>query len=311
MVQSYRLVTDHAFGTGSEVKEWDLPSDKTQLIKALIFDLAAQQKGATPPTKEVTASQLDEIKFGVNESPEISEILGEDLYNNNVLLGNRPIADLGGADNARVSLGMVKALDPFMMSPQVDYRQPYGMPGGIAGKLSVKADADTSAIDTKKLTVGIITSKISDIVSGFNSLQGYMTYHKHTKTLAVDTPESFAIPQPGKLLGVHFFETTSFADVTTDGAGRAQTIKEASITRGEKVIQGAIPTTTFATMNGNDVTELTDQGHSFWNFGIHNKVGSLGVPTNGRIPSDLKVKVLGGVADAMRLYALTLNDNLS
>ena len=310
MVQTYRLVTDHPVGVGAETEEFDLPTDSSQIIKSLIFDLIAQQKGGAAPTKEAVAKQLDEIKFGVRESPEISEILGEDLLNSNILMGNRPISDLGGADNTRISLGMVLPLDPFMMSPQIDYRQPYGLPGKIAGKLSVKFGADPATLDTKKLTVGIITSKISDVVSSLASLQGYLTYHKHQEVLAVGSAKSFSIPQPGKLLGVHFFETTSYADVVDDGAGRAQTIKEVSITRGEKVIQGPIPTTTPAIMNGQDVTELTDQGHSFWNFGIHNKIGQLGVPTKGRIPDDMKVKVLGGVADEARIYPITLNDNL-
>jgi len=312
MVQSYRLVVDHDPGTGAETKEWDLPSDNNQVIKSLIYDIVAQRDHAsTDPTKENIAAQLDEIKFGVKQSPEISQILGEDLLNDNILMGNRPVTDLGGADDARVSLGMVQALDPFMMSPQIDYRQPYGMPGGIAGKLSVKFAADGNNIDQKKLTVGIITSKVNDL-GGFGSLQGYMTYHKHADTMAVGTEKSYSIPTPGKLLAIHFYETTSFADITTDGDFRStQTIQEASITRGEKVIQGALPTTTFGIMNGQDVTELTDQGHSLWNLGMHNKVGKLGVPTNGRITDDMKVKVLGGAANAARIYPITLNDVLS
>lgn len=311
MVQSYRLVTDFDPGTAVEVKDWDLPTDKTQLIKCAIFDIVGQRNGGADPTKQVVASQLDEIKFGVKESPAISEMLGEDLLNDNILFGNIPIFDAGGADNSRVSLGMVQALDPFMLAPEIDYRQPYGMPGGIAGKLSVKFAADDAAFDNKKLTVGIITSKISDLVSKFEALQGYMTYHKHVDTMAVGTEKSYSIPQPGKLLAVHFFETTCYADITGDGEYRStQTIREASITRGEKVIQGALPTTSFGILNGNNVTELTDQGHSIWNFGIHNSVGALGVPTNGRIPNDLKVKVLGGAADEARIYPITLNDNL-
>ena len=306
MVQSYRLVTDYSPGTGDKTKDFDLPTSRDQSIKALVFDLIAQRNGAAP-TKENTAAQIEEITVGVKESPEISQILGKELLNDNVLFGNRPIWSGGGADDARVSLGMVKALDPFMMAPQIDYRQPFGMPGSIAGQFKVKFAADANGLDSKKLTVGVITSKISDLGG---PLQGYMTYHKHIETQAVGTEKSYSIPQPGKLLGIHLFETTSFADVATDGAGRAQTVKEIAITKGEKVIQGPLPPTIPAIMNGQHVSELTDKGHSLWSFGIHNRIGSLGVPTNGRISDDLKVRVLGGVADEARIYPITLNDNV-
>ncbi|PBO85763.1 MAG: hypothetical protein COA77_02555 [Thaumarchaeota archaeon] len=311
MPKMYKLVTDYDPGIAVETKEWDLPSDDKRILKCLILDIVGQRNGVADPTRQVVASQLDEIKVGVAANPEVSRILGEDLYNNNVLLGNRPIFDGGGADNSRVSLGMVLPLDPFMMSPQIDYHQPYGMPGGIASQLSVKFDADDAAFDGKKLTVGVISSLISDL-GGFSKLQGYMSYTRHSDTMAVGTEKSYAIPQPGKLLGVQFFETTSFADIIADGEYRStQSIQEASITRGENVTHGALPTTTFGIMNGADVTELTDQGYSLWNLGIHNKVGSLGIPDKGRIPSNLKVKVLGGVADAVRIVPITLNDKLT
>lgn len=310
MVQTYKLVEDYDPGTGQKTKSWDLPSDSNNVIKCLIYDLIGQRNHAsTDPTRENAAAQLDEIKFGVSESNEISVMDGEDMLNENILLGRRPIWDAGGADDARMSLGMVDALDPFFAKSLPDYNQPYGLPGNIAGKLTVKFAADANNIDSKKLTVGIITKPKADL---HGSLEGYVTHHKHTDTMAVDTAKSYAIPQPGKLLGIHTFETTSFADVTTDGAGRAQTIKSIALTRGEKVIQGPIPTTTPAILNGQDVTELTDQGHSLWSFGMQNEHGTLGVPSkeDERIPEDLKVKVVGGVADAMRLYAITLNDNL-
>ena len=309
MAKMYRLVTDYDPGTGVETKEFDLPDDNKRLLKSVVFDMAGQRNGGADPTRQVVASQIDEVKIGVSENPEVSRILGEDLYNSNVLLGNRPIWDSGGADDARVSLGFVHALDPFSMAPQLDFNQPYGMPGGIAGQLSVKFDADNAAFDGKKLTVGVIHSSIKDL-GGFGKLQGYMTYARHSDTMAVGTEKSYSIPQPGKLLGVQFYETTCFADITGDGDYRStQTIQEAAITRGDDVTHGALPTTMFGIMNGQDVTELTDQGYSFWNLGIHNKLGSLGI--KGRIPSNLKVRVKGGVADDARICPITLNDKLA
>jgi len=299
----YLLEADDDPSTGSEISSRDLPRNET--AKALIFDITAQQSSATAATRVNLAAQIDQIRIGAAESNRVSEIDGEDLDAFNVLNGNEVNFDSSAADNARVSLGYVYPFDPFCLSPEVDFNQPFGISGNVARKVEIAYAADGSNIDDKRVAIGIVTSP--------TATSGYVAFHRDAYTVANAVNNFTDVPQPGKLLGVFNFETTSAADVTSDGVHRTgQTIQEQAITINRKDVLGHIYPTTAAAMSGNYTANLTDTGYSFWNLGFTNKVGGLGVPSgSSEIPQNMEIRTKGGSsADATRVYAVTLNTNV-
>ena len=297
----YLLETDDNPGSSAEVESRDLP--RTETIKSLIFDITAQQSSGTAATRQNVAGQIDQIRIGAAESNRVSEIDGEDLDAFNVLHGNNTMFNSAASDNARISLGYVYPFDPFALSPECDYNQPFGMSGDVARKVELSYAADGSNIDDKRIAVGIITSP--------TQTGGYVAFHRDSYTASSGVNNFTDIPQPGKLLGVLNFETTGASDITSDGDHRTtQTIREQSITINRKDVLGPIYTTTMAAHNGNYEGSITDEGYSFWNLGFTNKVGSLGVPTSGSIPDNMEIRSLGGAANAARVYATTLNSNV-
>jgi len=299
----YLLEADDNPSTSAEVDSRDLP--RTETIKSLVLDITAQQSTTTAATRTNLAAQIDQIRIGAAESNRVSEIDGEDLDAFNVLNGNHTNFHSSTTDNGRVNLGMVYPFDPFCMSPEVDFNQPFGLSGQVARKVEISYAADGSNIDDKRLALGIVTAPTAS--------NGYVAFHRDSFTAANNVNNFTDIPQPGKLLGVFNYETTGADDVTTDGAHRSgQTIQEQAVTINRKDVLGTIYTTTAAAMQGGYETSLTDSGYSFWNLGFTNKVGSLGVPTgNSEIPQNMEIRTKGGsAADACRVYAVTLNTNV-
>ena len=308
-IKYYLLETDDAPGTGAETDQRDLPRDST--TKALIFDAIAQVNGTSAGTRLTQTAQLDQLRIGAVESNRVGEIDGEDLDAFNVLNGNCTFLDTAAANNSRLSWGMVWPLDPFCIGPNQDLSQNFGIPGTVARKVEFVYAADVItdaglAIDTKRLAIGILTSSANS--------NGYLTFARNAFTGATGGTNTFTdIPQPGKLLGVLNFETTGAADITADTEGRTtQSIRQQAITIGRKDVLGPLYTTTGAYMNGNYETgAISDEGYTFWNLGIRNEVGPLGVPTNGLIPTDMEVRTSTGAADAIRVYPVVLNTNLT
>ena len=298
----YLLEQDYNPGSSSETESWDLP--RTENIKSLIFDITAQQSSGTAATRSNTAAQLDQIRIGAAESNRVSEIDGEDLDAFNILNGNETNFNSSAADNARITLGMVYALDPFCMNPETQFTQPFGLSGNVARKVEVAFAADGSNIDSKNLSIGIVTTP--------QATNGYMAFHRDSYTVANNVNNFTDVPQPGKLLGVFNYETTSATDITADGSYRTgQTIQEQSITISRKDVVGHVYTTTMGAMQGGYTANLTDKGYSFWNFGITNAIGNLGIPSSGEIPQNMEVRTKGGsAADAVRVMPVTLNTNV-
>ena len=298
----YLLEADDNPGSSAEVDSRDLPRQET--IKSLILDITAQQSSTTAATRANLAAQIDQVRIGAAESNRVSEIDGEDLDAFNILNGNHTNFHSSTTNNGRVNLGMVYPLDPFTCSPEVDYNQPFGLSGSVARKLEIAYAADGTNIDDKRLAIGIITTP--------TSTNGYTAFHRDSYTASNNVNNFTNIPQPGKLLGVFNFETTSADDVTTYGGHwTAQTIQEQAITINRKDVLGTIYTTTAAAAQGGYETLLSDSGYSFWNLGFTNKVGGLGVPTQGQIPQNMEIRSKGGSsADAARVYAVTLNSNV-
>lgn len=302
MVQFYLLDEDINPGTAIEVQTRDLP--RVGVTKAIIGDVTAQESAATAATRANVAKQIDQVRIGAEESSRISEIDGEDLDAMNVLMGNNVLFDAEATDNARIVWGFTYGLDPFMWNPDIDYNQPFGISGNVARKISVAFDADGNNIDDKRIAIGIIVAN--------TPTEGYVTFHRDEYTEASGTYHKTDVPQPGKLIGVLNFETNGAADVTTDGNHRTgQSIRQQSITIGEKDVLGPIYTTTMAALNGAyEIGALIDEGYSLWNLGMTNKVGVPSVQTKSRIPSNMKIKSLCGDNATKRTYAITLNDNV-
>jgi len=311
LVKFFLLEADDNPGAGAELDQRDLP--RTETTKALIIDITAQQIGATTAvSRENAAAQLDQLRIGAAESNRVSEIDGEDLLNWNILLGNHTPFDSGATDNARVTTGMVYPMDPFMLFPQIDYNQPFGLTGRVARKVEFLYAADgatatADGVDDKRMAIGIVTTPAQ-------SSGGYVAFHRDTYT-GVNNVNNFTdVVQPGKLLGVHGFETSSWADELTDGDHRTgSSIQEVAITIDRKDVLGPVYPTTIADFNGQyEIGGPTDEGHFFWNFGMHNRNGALGLPTgNARIPNNMECRQKGGSAlGAIRIHTVTLNDNV-
>ena len=305
----YLLETDDLPGTGAETDNRDLPRDS--VTKCLIFDAAAQTNGTSAGTRLTQTAQLDQLRIGAVESNRVGEVDGEDLDAFNVLMGNYTFLDTAAVNNSRLSWGMVWPTDPFCIGHNQDLSQSFGIPGAVARKVEFLYAADVVtdaglAIDTKRLAIGIITSS--------GSSNGYLTFTRNTFTGATGGVNTFTtIPTPGKLLGVLNFETTSAADITTDGDNRStQSIRQQAITIGRKDVAGPIYTTTAGYIQGSyEIGALSDEGFSFWNLGIRNEVGPLGIPTTGSIPRDMEIRTSTGAADAIRVYGVILNTNVT
>ena len=103
---------------------------------------------------------------------------------------------------------------------------------------AVGATATADGVDDKRMAIGIVTTPAQ-------SSGGYVTFHRDTYT-GVNGVNNFTdVVQPGKLLGVHGFETNSWADELTDGDHRTGSdIQEIAITIDRKDVLGPIYPTT-------------------------------------------------------------------
>lgn len=311
VLQWYLLEPDYDPGTTAETVERDLP--RTGVTKALIFDVTAQTNGTSAGSRNALTSQLDQISVGVVESNRVSEIDGEDIDAFNVLRGNHALIDTSAVNNQRNVFGYTYPFDPFMIGHRMDFSRPFGLPGSVARKIRIlfAADATTDAglqLDDKRVA-------ISSIVSTDGSSAGYMSFTRDSYTAAVGVNKYTTVPTSGpnsKLLGVFNFETTSAADVTTDAGHRTiQSIQQQALTVNRRDILGPIYPTTMDFINGQFETgAINDEGYSLWNLGFTNDNNNLGVPTVGGIPSEMEIRALGGVADAVRTHAVILNTNI-
>lgn len=303
VLQFFQLVTDDNPGTGAQTENFDLP--RNGVTKALVFDVTAQQSSVTAATAQNLAAQLDLLRLGAEESIAVSEVNGEDLRAYNALVGNHALFDSGTTDNSRVVLGMTYPLDPFCIGPRIDYNRNRGISGSVARKIQVNYAADGNNIDDKRLTITAINEDPG-------STSGYLTFQQNSVTMSNGTTNYTDVSGPGRFLGILNFETTSAADVTTDGAHRTdQTIQEQSITVNRKPVIGPLHTTMYTAINGQyEIGGIDDEGYSLFNAGIFN-TGKIGLPQSGDIPEKMEIASLGGdAADAARIYAITLNSNV-
>jgi len=308
-LQYYLLETDDNPGTAAETDSRDLP--RSGVIKALIFDVTAQNNGTSTGDRITRSAQIDQFRIGVVESNRISEIDGEDLDAFNVLRGCYSYMDNGIEDNERISFGFTYPLDPFMIGPNLDFSQPFGLSGSVGRKIEFvyAGDATTDAglqMDDTRMAIGAI-------VRTGSGTGGYLSFHRDAYTAAAGGVNNFTdVPQPGKLVGVFNFEATNFGEITVDGDHRTtQTIREQSIAINRKDILGPVYTTMSSIINGaaGDLGSGVDEGYSFWNLGINNSSGDLGIPSAGAIPNNMEIRSAGGAATAARVHAVTLNTN--
>lgn len=311
VLQYYLLETDHNPGTGAETVERDLP--RVGVTKALVLDVTAQTNGTSAGGRLALTAQLDQISVGVVESNRVSEIDGEDLDAFNVLRGNHVLIDTSATANQRNSFGMVYPFDPYCLGPNMEYNMPFGVPGSIARKIRILYEADQTVdaglqLDDKRMAIGAI-------VRTEQTSAGYISFTRDSYT-STDGADNFTtVPTSGpnsKLLGVLNFETTSAADVTTDGDHRSnQGITEQAISVNRRDILGPIYTTMMQQTNGQYETgAISDEGFSLWNLGINSPTGNIGVPTVGGIPNEMEIRSRSGVAEATRNYAVILNTNV-
>ncbi len=305
----YMLETDDVPGTGIETDQRDLPRDA--ITKALIFDCAAQVNGTSAGTRLAQTAQVDQFRIGAAESNSVSAIDGEDLDAYNVLNGNYTFLDTSAINNQRLSWGYVYPLDPFMLGFNADFSQPFGISGTVARTIqfTYAADIVTDAglsIDLKRMAIGCIAKTDG-------STNGYTAWLRNAFTGATGGVNTFTdVPQPGRLLGVLCFETSAAADITVDLDNRTtQSIRAQAITIGRKDVLGPVYTTMSQYFNGSyEIGAISDEGFSFWNLGLHNEVGPLGMPSGANIPTDMELRTSTGAADAIRVYTTTLNTNV-
>jgi hypothetical protein len=296
----YMLESGDAIGTGAETDNRDLPRELT--TKALLFNLEALANGTGGQTRLNLAAQLDQVRIGAVESNRISEIDGEDLDAFNVLNGNSAYLHTSTTDNQVITLGMTYALDPFVMGPYPDFNQSFGISGRVARKVEYAMAADGTGIDGKNLAIGLV-GKDNQQTTG-----GYLTFLRATNTMANNTNFYADVPQPGQLLGIHFFETNETSSGQT-AIRTANDIQQLSITLSRKDILGPVyPDMIKQTQGQYEMGSLSDEGFGFWNLGIRNEVGTLG---RGPIPDKMEMKALGGSdAGAARFYVARLNSNV-
>ncbi len=305
MVKYFLLETDDNPGTSAEVERFDLPRRETS--KGLILDITAQQNGTCIATRTGLASQIDQVRIGTAESNRVSEVDGEDLDAFNVLVGNHALFDAAAcSDNSRVVHGMVYPFDQFIMSPQIDYGEEFGLTGNAARNLEIAYAADGSNVDDKRLAIGIVTVPES-------RTKGFVDFHRTAYCASNGSNQRIDVPEGGKLLGVETFETTGAADVTADGAHRTdQSVEEMAVTINRNDVLGPIYTTTAQQHNGHyEIGSISDEGYSLWNFGIFSRRATPGIPTNGEIGQNWQIRQLGGdAADAVRTYIIRQNRNV-
>lgn len=288
-------------GTGAETDNRDLPRGVT--TKALIFSVNALANGTTGPTRVNHAAQVDQYRIGAVESGRISEIDGEDLDAFNVLNGNYAFYETSTTNNEVIAQGSTYGLDPFMLGPDPDFNQSFGITSTVARKVEFAYAADGNTIDTKQLAIGVI-AKDSEQASS----NGYVTFSRDSYTATNNVKNYTTIPQPGNLLGVFGFETNNTADAQTVQR-TANDIQQVSLTVDRKQLLGPLyPDIIKSIQGGYEIGALTDEGYFFWNLGIRNEVGSIG---RGPIPDKLEIEVLGGSdAGAVRVHAVRLNTNV-
>lgn len=311
-LEYFLLESDDNPGTGTEQDRRDLP--RAGIIKALIFDITAQTNGTSAGTRTDLTAQVDQIQIGAVESNSVSQIDGEDLDGFNTLMGNHALIDTNASDNHRNVFGFTLPLDPFMIGPNMDFNQPYGLPGSVARRVVFDYAADVVtdaglAIDDKRMAIGAIVRKDGASV-------GYMTFHRHSFAGATGGVNTFTdVPTSGpnsKLLGVFNFEATNAGEVTGDGDHRTtQSIRDQAITVDRKVRLGPIYTTMMAAIHGQYETgAINDEGYSLWNLGMRNQTGQLGVPIVGGIPNNMEIRSSTGAAVTNRVHAIILNTNI-
>lgn len=301
----YMLEPDYDPGTAAETINRDLPRDG--FTKALIFNMPALVNLTSGANTLLNyAAQIDQARIGVTESNRVSEIDGEDLFDFNILTDNSPYVENPTTDNNAQTIGMTYALDPFCVGVNVDYNQEYGISAAVARKVEILFAADAFSIDAKTLAIGVVV-KTSTSGSTQGRSGGYTSFTRDTYTAANNVNNWTTVPQPGQFIGTYCFETN---ETTGQTALRSQNdIQQQAIAINRKDILGPVYPDLVKDFNGQyELGNMADEGHWFWNFGLRNEVGQLGL---GPIPDKLEIRSLGGSdAGAVRVHAVRLNTNV-